>query len=192
MGKTSDSSRKIIDRTQVARIIFSAADSMGISDRERIELLTNQVIERLERPQTLPGMEDLVPRSYRMPLSATKSEILSVVKEFLADEKTEQEIKKIEQDSMIKSEKTDDNGKGLQPAPQESPLIQEKTITKEKEAMVVASRASEEVSLTDNAIQVLEKRYLKKDKQGKVTETPEELFRRVSAYDCPGGDQIRH
>ena len=180
MGKTSDSSRKIIDRTQVARIIFSAADSMGISDRERIELLTNQVIERLERPQTLPGMEDLVPKSYRMPLSATKSEILSVVKEFLADEKTEQEIKKIEQESMIKSEKTDDNGKGLQPAPQESPLIQEKTITKEKEAMVVASRASEEVSLTDNAIQVLEKRYLKKDKQGKVTETPEELFRRVA------------
>jgi len=80
MGKTSDSKGKIIDRTQVARIIFSAADSMGISDRKRIELLTNQVIERLERPQTLPGMEDLVPKSYRAPLSATESEILSVVK----------------------------------------------------------------------------------------------------------------
>jgi hypothetical protein len=71
MAKTSDSKGKIIDRTQVARIIFSAADSKGISDRKRIELETNQGIERLERPQTLPGMEDLVPKSYRTQLSAT-------------------------------------------------------------------------------------------------------------------------
>jgi uncharacterized protein YqeY len=158
MGKTSDSKGKIIDRTQVARIIFSAADSMGISDRKRIELLTNQVIERLERPQTLPGMEDLVPKNHRMPLSATESEILSVVKEFLADEKTEQEIKKIEQENVIKTENTGDNGKGEQTAPEESPIQQEKTITKEKEAMVVTSKASEGVSLTDNAL-----RYWKKD-----------------------------
>ncbi|MDO8577706.1 MAG: vitamin B12-dependent ribonucleotide reductase [Dehalococcoidales bacterium] len=36
------------------------------------------------------------------------------------------------------------------------------------------------LALTDNARQVLEKRYLKKDKQGKVIETAEELFRRVA------------
>lgn len=180
MSKTSDSKGKIIDRTQVARIIFSAADSMGISDRKRIELLTSQVIERLERPQTLPGMEDLVPKGYRAQLSATESEILSVVKEFLADEKTEQEIKKIEEETKIKIEETGDNGKGAPSAPQESPLHQKKTMIKEKEAMVVTSQASEGVSLTDNALQVLERRYLKKDKQGKVIETPEELFRRVA------------
>lgn len=34
--------------------------------------------------------------------------------------------------------------------------------------------------LTQNALTVLEKRYLKKDPQGKVAETPEELFRRVA------------
>ncbi len=180
MGKTSDSKGKIIDRTQVARIIFSAADSMGISDRKRIELLTNQVIERLERPQTLPGMEDLVPKGYRAQLSATESEILSVVKEFLADEKTEKEIKKIEEENKIKIEETGDNGQGALSAPQESPIHQKETMIKEKEAMVVTSQASEGVSLTDNALQVLERRYLKKDKQGKVIETPEELFRRVA------------
>ena len=34
--------------------------------------------------------------------------------------------------------------------------------------------------ITQNAITVLEKRYLKRDTQGKVTETPKELFRRVA------------
>lgn len=34
--------------------------------------------------------------------------------------------------------------------------------------------------ITQNAMKVLEKRYLKKDTQGKVTETPKELFRRVA------------
>src|SRR4030042_2755643 len=36
------------------------------------------------------------------------------------------------------------------------------------------------LSLTQNALKVLEKRYLKKDVVGKVVETPEELFRRVA------------
>jgi len=36
------------------------------------------------------------------------------------------------------------------------------------------------VTLTENALRVLERRYLKKDKQGQVIETPEEMFRRVA------------
>jgi ribonucleoside-diphosphate reductase alpha chain len=36
------------------------------------------------------------------------------------------------------------------------------------------------VNLTENALRVLERRYLKKDKQGQVIETPEEMFRRVA------------
>lgn len=45
----------------------------------------------------------------------------------------------------------------------------EKTITKKKKT-----------KLTANSIKVLERRYLKKDKDGKVEETPEELFWRVA------------
>ncbi|MFC1897585.1 vitamin B12-dependent ribonucleotide reductase [Chloroflexota bacterium] len=36
------------------------------------------------------------------------------------------------------------------------------------------------INLTENALHVLEKRYLKKDKQGQATETPEEMFHRVA------------
>ncbi|MEW6163133.1 MAG: vitamin B12-dependent ribonucleotide reductase [Nitrospirota bacterium] len=39
---------------------------------------------------------------------------------------------------------------------------------------------SSEISLTPNALKVLEKRYLKKDEEGRVVETPEDLFRRVA------------
>lgn len=39
---------------------------------------------------------------------------------------------------------------------------------------------SSTISLSSNALKVLEKRYLKKNEEGKVVETPEELFRRIS------------
>src|SRR6056297_3021721 len=39
---------------------------------------------------------------------------------------------------------------------------------------------SKDISLTPNAIKVLESRYLKKDSEGKLQETPEELFHRVA------------
>ena len=43
-----------VDRSQVARIVFSNAESMGIRDRRLVEKLTTQVIERLEKSQTEP------------------------------------------------------------------------------------------------------------------------------------------
>jgi len=39
-----------------------------------------------------------------------------------------------------------------------------------------------EPSLSDNAVKVLERRYLKKDEYGKVIETPKEMFGRVAEY----------
>jgi len=38
------------------------------------------------------------------------------------------------------------------------------------------------INLTPNSLKVLEKRYLKKNEEGKVVETPEELFRRVARH----------
>ncbi|MBC8477835.1 MAG: hypothetical protein H8D49_05770, partial [Dehalococcoidia bacterium] len=37
-----------------------------------------------------------------------------------------------------------------------------------------------DLKLTENALHVLQKRYLKKDKQGNAIETPEEMFHRVA------------
>ena len=37
-------------------------------------------------------------------------------------------------------------------------------------------------AITDNALAVLNKRYLKKDASGKVIETPEKMFRRVANH----------
>jgi len=39
-----------------------------------------------------------------------------------------------------------------------------------------------EINFSENAIKVLEKRYLKKDKEGRVIETPEQMFRRVANH----------
>jgi len=141
-----------IDRTQIARTIFAAAESMGMADRQLVERLTNQVIKRLERPQPLlPGMEDLVPKSRRQQKRLpTDSEIQAIVRDILAGkEPTKQE--EIE--------------------PMAEPII---TVKSE-----VPQRTTG-INLTENALHVLERRYLKKDKQGQIIETPEEMFRRVA------------
>lgn len=40
------------------------------------------------------------------------------------------------------------------------------------------------ISLSPNALTVLKKRYLKKGKNGRVVETPEEMFWRVAVAEC--------
>jgi ribonucleoside-diphosphate reductase alpha chain len=144
-----------VNRNQIARIIFKAAESMGIRDRKYVEHLTTEVIERLEKAQaqslpTLPGMEDLVDaRARRHQRLPTESEIEAMVMDILNNEKPvpEQEVK---------------------------PVMDTNTDVKVKKDSVAASR------LTDTARQVLEKRYLKKDNQGNIIETPEQMFRRVA------------
>ena len=46
----------------VAQAVFSAAESVGVRDREILEQLTEKVSERLGAARPLPGMEDLVPK----------------------------------------------------------------------------------------------------------------------------------
>jgi len=41
---------------------------------------------------------------------------------------------------------------------------------------------SEELKLSENALTVLERRYLFKDEDGKIIETPEEMFRRIAKF----------
>ena len=130
MKKAAGTGKVLIDRSQVARVIFSAAESMGISDRKRIEELTSQVIERLERPQMLPGMEHLAPKNYKPKHITSEFEILSVIKEFLGEDSAEER--------QLRTEK-------------EEPAMTEKT------------KVTADIELSQNAVQVLERRYLKKE-----------------------------
>ena len=69
-------------RNRVARAIFASAESMGISDREMIEGLADQVMERLDHVPTLPGLEHLAPE-IRRPVHET--EIRSIARSILAE-----------------------------------------------------------------------------------------------------------
>ena len=62
-------------------------------------------------------------------------------------------------------------------------LTEVKESEKKEPAMIIKTgetRESTGIGLSENARQVLERRYLKKDKDGHMTETPEEMFRRVA------------
>ncbi len=48
--------------------------------------------------------------------------------------------------------------------------------------MQVGTDGVKRLSISENCLKVLERRYLKKDRQGEVVETPEEMFRRVSKH----------
>jgi len=136
MSKTHrKENQKVVGRDRVARAVFAAAESMGISDRKLLEKFTEQVSQRLEVAQPFPGMEEFVPRQTKQPLSS--SQIQAMVKEILtADE-----------------------------------------FSPQAKSQVISG-----IKLSDNALRVLERRYLTKDGEGKVIETPHELFRRVAKH----------
>ncbi len=136
MPKTrKKASQKSIGRDGVAQAVFAAAESMGISDRKLLEKFTEQVSQRLELVQPLPGMEEFISPQPRLPISL--SQLQAMVKEVLtADEFSPQ----------------------------------------------ASSQVISGIKLSDNSSRVLERRYLGKDGEGKVVETPQELFRRVARH----------
>jgi len=76
---------KHIDRDSIARAVFAAAESMGITDRNMLEGFTGQVMQRLEAAQPLPGMEGFVSSHRKYPISP--SQLQEIVSEVLtADE----------------------------------------------------------------------------------------------------------
>ena len=136
MPKTSrKENQETIGRDKVARAVFAAAESMGISDRKLLEKFTEQVSQRLELVHPFPGMEEFVPRQTKQ--SVSPSQIQAMVKEILT-------------------------------ADEFSPQARSQVISG--------------IKLSDNALRVLERRYLTKDGEGKVVETPQELFHRVAKH----------
>jgi len=126
---------KFITRDNIARAVFTAAESMGVTDREMLEQLTEQVSKRLKVAQPLPGMEKFISPQTRQRVSTPQLEV--IVSEVMS-------------------------------ADEFSPQVSSKVISG--------------IELSDNALRVLEKRYLMKNEEGKVTESPQELFRRVAKH----------
>jgi ribonucleoside-diphosphate reductase alpha chain len=172
-----------VNRTQIARAIFSAAESMGISDRELIESIIDRVIERTEQ-RSLPGMEDLIPG----PKSKTRyvpgvAEIQSIVKDLLIEERGKPTASR-EKLSAVKAalpDRDEETSLNKQPVAQsKSQEVKENQSKMQTKTRTSKKKSSAGPDLTENALHVLEKRYLKKDKAGKAIETPEQLFRRVA------------
>ncbi len=85
MKTRKKASQESIGRYKVARAVFAAAESMGMSDRKLLEKFTEQVSRRLELAQPLPGMEEFISPQSRHPISP--SQLQALVKEVLtADE----------------------------------------------------------------------------------------------------------
>ena len=142
-------------RNRIARVVFSAADSLGISDREVVERLTEQVIQRLEQTyQSFPGMEGTIPESRLRP-----AEIQATVKQILAEGS---EMKVLVRPTKTKRKERQGETRGV--APQKKLRV----------------KKAEPTGFSENAMRVLEKRYLKTDEQGQVVETPRDMFRRVA------------
>ncbi|APV44778.1 ribonucleoside-diphosphate reductase alpha chain [Dehalogenimonas formicexedens] len=57
--------------------------------------------------------------------------------------------------------------------------------------MVLEITREIESALTPNALRVLEKRYLRRDRNGRITETPEQMFRRVARFVAQAEKQYR-
>lgn len=117
----------------VARAVFSAAESVGVTDRHLLEQLTEKVSERLGAARPFPGMEEFVAAraatGSRKP-TASRASVTS-----------------------------------LKVLPAQQPIA-----------------AAPGLTLSRNAMTVLERRYLAKGEDGSVVETPEDLFRRVARH----------
>ncbi len=149
--KLSSGKKGGLERNSTAQLVFSVAESRGITGRKATEKLIDEVLKRLEQNindkyAPLPGMEDLVSKPTSHP---TANEIQSVMDVILDERKGELVEQEYEVD-LIASQ-----------GPEESAPVSI-------------------ISVGSTAQTVIERRYLGKDRQGNIIETIEEMFRRVA------------
>ncbi|MEE8471811.1 MAG: vitamin B12-dependent ribonucleotide reductase [Dehalococcoidia bacterium] len=155
----------------IAQAVAAAAEARGTADRPFPNELANQIIQRLDTAPPMPGFEDLVtpPRKgpgKSLPANFTLKEVLGQI-QALAPEAPAPEAPAPEAPAP--------EAPAMEPPAVEAPGLD---VDQTPEA---ATASSTPLLLTDNARQVLERRYLKKGSHGEPAETPEELLRRVAA-----------
>jgi ribonucleoside-diphosphate reductase alpha chain len=126
------------NQTYIAQAVASYMQPLGITDREKLEEITNLAIQRLEG--ILPGWERFIMPGAKQRL--TDEQIVNVINE----------------------------------------IIEEKDLKVKKISLNQRQESMDRLELTENAKVVLEKRYLKKDKQGNLVESPQDMFRRVARH----------
>jgi len=153
-GNNSRSNGAAAFRNRVARGVFSAADSLGISDRDLVEQLAEQVIQRLEeRFKSFPGMEGAMPE-WRL----SYPEIEAIIKQIMSEgSEMEVTIHRTESKPQGAITETQPNS-SVKEAPQVKPPAIE----------------TEHPPLSKNSMVVLERRYLGPG------ESPYDMFRRVA------------
>ena len=156
-GKNNKAERLL--RNKIARAIFTYAETLGISDRNELEQLTDQVLDRLEHVPALPGLEHLAPVTRRQ---VQDNEIQSMVRSILDERKKEEPIP--------------------EPAPIEEKENRKPAKTAKRITPMKVEIAKGKTTISPNARAVLERRYLVKDEKGKVIESPEDMFRRVAHH----------
>ena len=131
--RSADEEKTPVTTDNVARAVFSAAESVGVTDRDLLEQLTKRVSEELDVARPFPGMEEFV---------AAKSTGAS--RKSTGGRKSPAHLKIV---------------------PARQPVA-----------------AGPGLTLSSNAMTVLQRRYLAKGDDGSPVETPEELFRRVARH----------
>lgn len=146
------------NRSRIAQIVSSYIEPMGITDRKELEEITNEVIRRIEG--ILPGMERLVSPATKQPLS--EYQILAVAQEIVANK-----LNSIDKPVL--------SNKKVNHTPYDHAHIS-------TEIRKFTPVKKSDIALSENALIVLKNRYLKKDRNGDVIETPEEMFHRVAKH----------
>lgn len=141
-------------RNRVARGVFSAADSLGISDRDLVERLAEQVIQRLEETcKSFPGMEGTVPE-WRLSYPEIQAIIKQIVSEGSEMEVTIHPTESKPQGTISETQRITP----IEKMPERKPPV----------------TGAEHPPLSKNAMVVLERRYLGPG------ESPYDMFRRVA------------
>jgi ribonucleoside-diphosphate reductase alpha chain len=156
-------------RNYIAKTVFTYMQTMGIASRSEQEDLTEQVISRLEKSMSveeqtrskrkepaLPGMEHLVAPIVIPPPS--KEQIENIVNQLIAEK------------SISKQQ------------PDVAPAIRPGRQSEAAPVTRLVQQPEIDLMLSENAIVVLEKRYLQKDNKGNIIESPQDLFFRVSRH----------